>query len=50
MTFQVGLADGREIGVPDKEDALCIESLRLFADSFRGSFAIDDTINCRKVV
>jgi len=34
----------------DEEDALCAKSLGLFADSFRGGFAIDDTVNCRKIM
>jgi hypothetical protein len=34
----------------EKEDALCVQSLSLFVQSFRRSFAIDDTINCWEVV
>jgi hypothetical protein len=34
----------------EKEDTLCVQSLRLFVQSVRRGFAEDDTINCWKIV
>jgi len=44
----VGL--GVQGSADDEENTRCVELLRLFLDGLRRGFAIDDAINCRKVV